>query len=243
MAGTSLRQLIIGSLISVLLISTANSMPNMPASTPKDCVILLHGLARSANAMNKLADALSHDYHVINQDYPSRKYPINKLANDTIPKALAQCHSTSSIHFVTHSMGGILVRAYLQQHTIANLKHVVMLGPPNQGSEVVDKLGGLSAFQWLNGPAGSQLGTDSNSVPMQLGKAEFDVGIIAGNRSINVLLSQLISGPNDGKVAVERTKLTGMNDHLVMPVTHPLMMRNNAVIQQVKHYLKHGRFK
>jgi hypothetical protein len=117
-----------------------------------------------------------------------------------------------------------------------------MLGPPNQGSEVVDKLRDFPGFRFINGEAGLELGTGEASVPRKLGAANFDLGIIAGTRSVNLILSCMISGPDDGKVSVENTRLEGMHGHLEMKVTHPFMMRNSKVIEQVIHYLESGRF-
>ena len=145
--------------------------------------------------------------------------------------------------FVTHSLGGILVRAYLYEHNIENLGNVVMLGPPNKGSQIVDKLHQLPGFKLINGPAGLQLGTDQQSVPNQLGAADFKLGVIAGTRSMNLFLSTMLPSPDDGKVAVENTKLEGMSDHIALPVTHPLMMRSDVVIAQVIHFLKYSEFK
>lgn len=208
-----------------------------------DCVVLLHGLARTSHSMHHLEKALSNEnYQVVNQGYPSRQGSIDSLAHNAIPKAVKQCKSYSTIHFVTHSMGGILLRQYLGNNKIKKLGRVVMLGPPNQGSEVVDKLGNVPGFKLLNGTAGLQLGTDTTSVPNKLGPVDFDLGIIAGNRSINLLLSIIIPGADDGKVSIERTKLKGMNDHLVLPVTHTFMMRNKSVIHQIIFYLNNGYF-
>lgn len=134
------------------------------------------------------------------------------------------------------------MRQYLSNHSIKNLGRVVMLGPPNQGSEVVDKLRDVPGFHFINGDAGMQLGTGALSVPNTLGKANFDVGIIAGTRSINLILSTFIPSVDDGKVSIESTKLEGMNDHIEMPVTHPFMMKNEKVISQVISYLKNGSF-
>lgn len=208
-----------------------------------ESVILLHGLARSHHSLDKLAALLSEQgYHTVNYDYPSTRYPIERLADEAISTALAHCPVGSKINFVTHSMGGILVRQYLSHHVIENLGRVVMLGPPNKGSEVVDSLQSMPGFWMVNGPAGMQLGTGAASVPNALGAANFDLGIIAGARSVNLFLSTLIAGKNDGKVSVENTKLAGMKDHLTLPVTHPFMMNNDAVIAQVLHYLRYGRF-
>lgn len=207
-----------------------------------ECVILLHGLARSASSMEKIEKRLIKEkYSVVNVNYPSRSYLIEELAEKVISKAISQC-GDKQINFVTHSMGGILVRQYLSHHKIENLNRVVMLGPPNKGSEIVDKLGDLTGFRLINGAAGMQLGTDDFSVPKKLGKANFNVGIIAGTKSINWILSTLISGIDDGKVSVINTKLDGMEDHIEIETTHPFMMKNSTVIEQIVHYLKTGTF-
>ncbi|RDE25374.1 alpha/beta hydrolase [Motiliproteus coralliicola] len=209
----------------------------------QSCVILLHGLARSSASLSKLESVLAeHGAQVINRSYPSRDYPIEQLADRAISPALDTCHEAREVHFVSHSLGGILIRQYLRQQPVANLGRVVMLGPPNQGSEVVDKLAAVPGFHFINGDAGLQLGTGAMSIPKSLGPANFDVGIIAGSRSVNLILSLLIPGIDDGKVSIESSRLEGMRDHLVLPVTHPFMMRNDQVIEQVVFYLEHGRF-
>lgn len=157
---------------------------------------------------------------------------------------MADCqrNGATHIHFVTHSLGGILVRSYLARHTIPNLGRVVMLGPPNQGSEVVDQLGSWWLFRKLNGPTGNELGTNKDSTPNQLGPANFCVGIIAGDRLINWINSWLIPGRDDGKVSVERTQLAGMADQIVIASAHPFLMRNPTAIQQTIHFLRTGQF-
>ncbi len=193
--------------------------------------------------MEPIEKALKKEhFNVVNISYPSRKGTIETLANNAIGSALESCSSGEKVNFVTHSLGGILVRQYLSQQKIANLSRVVMLGPPNKGSEIVDKLAGFPGFHFINGDAGLQVGTDKQSLPLTLGKANFDVGIIAGTKSINWILSSLIPDIDDGKVSVKSTKLEGMNDHIEMPVTHPFMMRNKAVISQIIYYLKVGQF-
>jgi len=215
------------------------------AAENQEYVILLHGLCRTSRSMVPMARALAQaGCHVLNVDYPSRTAGIEMLSEDAIGRAVADCQKAGAvkIDFVTHSLGGILVRSYLARHTIPNLGRVVMLGPPNQGSEVVDKLGAWWAFKKLNGPAGGELGTDKNSTPNQLGPANFCVGVIAGDRSINWINSLLIPGRDDGKVSVERTRLAGMADHLVLHATHPLLMRDRTAIRQTIHFLQAGRF-
>ena len=215
---------------------------NAPA---KEAVILLHGLVRTNQSMQKLESAFTAaGYVVANVDYPSRTRSIGELSETVIGAALADArlHECARIHFVTHSLGGILVRSYFAKHTDPRLGRVVMLGPPNRGSEVVDHLKSWELFQRLNGPAGSELGTDAKSVPNTLGPVNFELGVIAGNRSINWINSLMIAGPDDGKVSVERTKVDGMKEHLVLPVTHPFMMKDRRVIEHTLRFLRTGSF-
>ena len=225
---------------------------NARAASPAGClharenVILLHGLCRTPRSMAKMKRALARaGYTVWNVDYPSRTASTQKLADDAIEKAVADCREdgATKIDFVTHSMGGILVRSYLSRHSVPDLGRVVMLAPPNQGSEVVDKLGGWFFFKWINGPAGNELGTDKNSTPNQLGPANFPLGIIAGDRSINWINSlTMIPGADDGKVSVERARLAGMSDFKVIHTSHPFIARNNEVIRQTIAFLQTGKF-
>ena len=217
----------------------------------KEAVILLHGLARTSISMQALAKSLKRaGYHIINHSYASRSDNVKKLAERELPLAIKKCPTDiKKIHFVTHSMGGILLRHFLHNRSIRKLTRTVMLGPPNQGSEIVDKLGNLRLFKLFNGPAGLQLGTSANqhadSLPESLGAwpdHAGELGVIAGRYSVNLYLSTLIPGPDDGKVSVESSKLKGMKDHLVMPATHTFMMRNPQVIRQVEAFLSKGEF-
>jgi pimeloyl-ACP methyl ester carboxylesterase len=209
-------------------------------------VILLHGLGQSKRSMEKIGKSLSSlGYRVVNVGYPSTKYPIEFLADDILNDIIERYSKNpqSKIHFVTHSMGGIVVRYYLKNHKLSNLGRVVMISPPNQGSEIVDSLGDSYFFKKLNGPAGRQLGTDKHSVPLSLGSVDFELGVIAGNRSFNPLYSIIVPGPDDGVVSVERTKVTGMKDFLLLPQTHAFIMKSEDVIRQVIYFLEHGVFK
>jgi pimeloyl-ACP methyl ester carboxylesterase len=183
-------------------------------------------------------------FDVLNVGYRSREAPIEQLSEQAVGQALADSRTrgAGAVHFVAHSLGGILVRQYADRHPQTITGRVVMLGPPNQGSEVVDRLGDWKFFSFLNGPAGRQLGTTRDSIPNRLGPVRFCLGVIAGNRSINWINSLIIPGPDDGKVSVERTKVLGMSDHLVVAATHPLMMRHREVIAQTIEFLRHGRF-
>ena len=210
-------------------------------------VILLHGLCRTSRSMAKMQRALAQaGYTVHNVNYPSRTAPIQMLADNAIGRAITNCldGGATKIDFVTHSLGGILVRSYLARHSVTKLGRVVMLAPPNQGSEIVDKLGGLSLFKWINGPAGDELGTDKDSVPNQIGPAHFPVGIIACDRSINWINSLfLLPGQDDGKVTVARAKLAGMSDFRVIHATHSFVTYNRRAIRLTIEFLQTGKFR
>jgi triacylglycerol lipase len=242
---------LVGTLSSIALLALAGcaasprTIEQPPPVKAGECVVLLHGLAHSSDSMETLEDTLTAaGYSVANIDYESRSGSIEALAMPTINAGLDACraNNASNIHFVAHSLGGILLRYYLTEQSIPELGRCVMLAPPNQGSEAVDAFRGWPGFSSIFGPAGYQLGTDADSLPRQLGPVEFDVGIIAGNRTLNPFSSLALPNPDDGKVSVASTRVEGMNDFLIVPHSHTHMIKTQIVNTQVLYYLQHGSF-
>lgn len=226
-------------LVFTLLASAA------PRAADYECVVLLHGLARTSHSMVRLEEALrAEGYEVANVDYPSRKKPIEDLAPLAMERGLSECRrmGPEKIHFVTHSLGGILVRHYLAHVIVPELGRVVMLGPPNQGSEVADEFSAFPGYALINGPAGFQLGTTSTSIPNSLGPVSYPVGVVAGTVSVNLILSLVFDEPNDGKVSLSRARVDGMADFVALPVSHPFIMKNAEAINQTLEFLRNGKF-
>lgn len=220
--------------------------PSGAPARPADRVVLLHGIARTAASLRPMQRALrSAGFHTLNLGYAARRKPLEMLAEDVARAVRGFVEGTRApVHLVTHSMGGLVARALITRHRPAALGRVVMLGPPNGGSELADFWSGSSAYRLVFGPAGAQLTTGAAArLRPALGPVDYPLGIIAGDRSINLLSSWLVlPGPDDGRVTVVRTAVAGMAEHLTLHATHPFMMRNPAVIRQTIHFLRHGRF-
>ncbi len=214
--------------------------------------VLIHGLGRSAFAMRSLAEQLKRQgYQVLNLDYPSTRLPLETLVQDYVAPAMAQAAASDRIDVVTHSLGGILLRYYMAhqmpKEVASRLHRAVMLAPPNQGSEVPDRLKRWGPARWVLGPVMPLLGTDASSIPLQLAQRErgalpCDIGIIAGTRSWEPWFSRWMDGPDDGKVSVASTRLAGMKDFLEVDSGHTFIMNDLRVCRQVIHFLQNGHF-
>ena len=213
-----------------------------------DVVILLHGLSRNKKSMQSLARFLYEKgaYSIINIGYPSTHCSI-AILTDRIQQELSRrlVNSEATVHIVTHSMGSLITRLLIEKYPPKNLGRVVMLAPPNQGSRVADFLKRRFnlIYKPIWGPAGQELGKDTDSIIHRLAPIDFELGVIAGDRSINPIGSIINQGKDDGTVAVEETRIDGMKDHIVIHATHSFIMKNKEAMKQVLHFLQSGRFK
>lgn len=217
----------------------------MESTVQGDGVLLLHGLCRTSRSMENLSQALqAQGYRVVNLGYPSRSDTVEALAEHILSvgfdsPSLADC---PRIHVVTHSMGAILLRAYLSRHRVPRLGRVVMLAPPNRGSELVDRFRRHSWFRRLHGPAGMQLGTSIQDLPRRLGPVDFELGVIAGSGRFLQPGSWFLPRPNDGKVSVLSTRVRGMKEHLTVHAGHTFLMDRPEVQAHTLQFLRTGSF-
>ena len=210
-----------------------------------DYVVLLHGMGRTSLSMKRLEYFLGrHGYRVINASYDSRRFSIEQLSELYLSPLLEQriTDRKVKVHFVGHSLGGIIVRQYLSNHSLENLGRVVMLGPPNHGSEIIDRLRDNPVTRVWLGASARELGTRADDLPNRLGPIPAECGVIAGDRSFNPLLSAMLPGPDDGKVTVASARLEGMRDFLVLHSTHTWLMWRMKALRETLRFLQAGRF-
>ena len=206
-------------------------------------VVLLHGIARTSASMKRLERALqAAGFATLNIDYASRAKQIAALADDIHPAIVRFAERAAPLHFVAYSMGGLVTRAYLAKHRPDQLGGVVMLGTPNGGSEVADLLSGSRLYRAFYGPAGLELTTARR--PDALPAVNYPVGVIAGNRFIDPVAGLFIlPKPNDGRVSVQSSMLSGMTDHIIVKASHTGLPRHAIAIAQTIAFLREGRFR
>lgn len=229
---------------SVFVLFVAGTVRANEQPADGDYVVVVHGMGRTHRSMGRILDALREaGYQPINLRYSSFRDPVETHAERLGAVVRKHCTNESKrVHFVTHSLGGLIVRAYLKENRVVNVGRVVMMAPPNQGSRLADITKKWRFSEFFTKKVGMQLGTGDGDLPKRLGPVEFELGVIAGDRSLNPLYSWLEPGRDDGKVAVEKAKVGGMHDFLVVHSTHTFMIQRKYVIDQILHFLKEGRF-
>jgi triacylglycerol lipase len=206
-----------------------------------EAVILIHGLGLHSLFMIKIEYFLQKaGYDVYNIDYPSRKYAIDYLTEYLYRKLKQKpLDSYKSVHFIGHSLGGILIRNLLSKHRFNNGGKVIALAPPNRGSVLVDRLKHHRLLRMYFGPSALQLGKDSDFLH-QLKYLPHEYYVIAGSRYYSPFFRNWFEGLNDGVVGLESTIAEGMDmrHHSVFPVTHFMIMFNKKVIDKILEVLK-----
>ena len=224
------------------------AMPILAATETKpepDCVVLLHGIGMRAYVMKRLESALRADgYRVVNLSYPSRQMPFEEIAGTYLPAQLKK-HDVARaprLHFVTHSLGSLVVRKLIADARPANLGRVIMIGPPNQGSTAADVAQKNALLKKFLGGNLVRLGTGEGAIVRTLGPADFEVGVIAGEMAVNPVFGRALGGKNDGAVTIESARLEGMKDFIVVPYSHTLMLWRTEVVDHVRTFLREGKF-
>ena len=216
---------------------------NAPA---REAVVVLHGVAINPCFTARLARLIAAaGYEVHNLDYPSKTVPLPELGPRWLAAKLAELgvDHAPRLHFVTHSMGGLIVRGYLAAHRPGNLGRVVTIVPPHHGSAVSDKLRRLPIIWRIIGRNLGALGTGPDAYWRTLPqRADFELGVIAGSFALNPLGWFLLARPNDGTVAESSTRLDGMTDHLTLPSNHTLILFRRRTAMQAIAFLRTGRF-
>lgn len=230
-------------LLAILVQGGCSTNSASSADARQETVVLLHGLGRSTLAMRYLQYRLDEaGFDTVNIGYPSTRLSSGELLALLHEKLEACCANRPRVHFVAHSLGGVLVRALLDEKAFPNLGRVVLLGTPSQGSALVDWLQENPVFRVLAGPTAGELGTGPEALPRRLPPPDYELGVIAGTHSLNPVGSWILEGPDDGIVSVESTRVEGMTDFLLTPADHVMMRYSDQVARAVIRFLRTGSF-
>lgn len=222
-------------------------MMKTKASSPTDTVVLIHGLGRTRRSMWMVALWLRFcGYRVTSIGYPSRCVSISEAVEAHITPKLEslELEAGSRVHFVTHSLGGIVFRAWAAKRDAAfPLGRAVLLAPPNQGSQIIDELRQWGWVRWLLGPVAAELGTDAGSTPNTLGPLPPNTGIIMGSKDTLPFFRHLLGPESDGVVTITSSHAEGESDFVLLPANHATIIMQPAVFRAVNRFLKTGNFK
>ena len=217
-------------------------IPPVPWHRPRvraargDRVVLLHGLWRSVWAMDGVAEYLHGEgFETLNVPYASFRKPLDEIIEDV---AAEIGKSEKTTHFVTHSMGGIVVRLLADRFPELVTGKIAMLAPPNQGSEIIDWLSDSFVGRWALGPGGMAMSTQKTPLEIPGFKLGNEVMVIMGESNPMPLFRFLLDEENDGIVSVEKGKVEGMSKFRVRPGDHTFIMGRPEIQVEVGEFLK-----
>ena len=206
-------------------------------------VILIHGLLQSSKCMLQMGANLEQaGYSAVEFDYPSTQVSIPEAAQ-YLNQLIQSLDGIDEINFVTHSMGGLVVRAYTMEYDDPRIKRMVMLGTPNQGAELADLTHQYWILRTAAGPGALQLGTRSDGLIQKLPVPKFEFAVIAGSRGTPAGWNPLIPGDDDGTVTVESTKLPGAADFMTVRALHSRLLWSEEAHKHTINFLKNGRLR
>ncbi len=207
-------------------------------------IFLIHGINSSPKDFKKMETAFkSYDYKVINFGYHSKVYTVNQIADNFLKRKIASVSQNDTINFITHSLGAIVLRAYLRDNKPKNIGKIVMIAPPNQGSEVANFFKDFFLYKIFYHKSGASLSYNGIKKLALPNCDNYFCGIIAGTHTQLPFFSIFIKGEDDGKISVERTKLKGMKDFITLPYPHDTILKKQETIIQCKEFIKNGKFK
>lgn len=214
-------------------------------------VVVLHGLVRSRQSMKGLVKYLHEhgEYSVVNVSYASTREPVGKHAKSLASVIGHLGPKVTEINFVAHSLGNLVIRHYLGDQIAAEdkqpdprIKRIVMLAPPNNGSQFAIKFGDNKIFKAIWGTSGVELAKDWKILQQKLATPTQEFGIIAGGRGEESGRNPLLLGDDDFVVTLEETRLPGAHDFTVVPVLHSLIMDDAKTREYALRFLWHGYF-
>lgn len=220
------------------------SDPVSASPAPSDDIVLLHGFMGAPWTMRLLARRFSSEgFRTYPLWYDSWMQPFDTIVHRICDRIDAlTLGQKRPLHFIGHSMGGLVARAVVSSRRPCNMGRMVMMGTPNNGSEMADFCARYPLLRPVLGQARAALIT-RNRHPLisAFGEPDYLIGIIAGDRPLAPVMN-VLPAPHDGKVSVAATHIDREADHIVLPVTHALMPFDRQVQRQALHFLRKGRF-
>jgi pimeloyl-ACP methyl ester carboxylesterase len=218
-----------------------------------EVVLVLHGLGRTRDSMAGMCRYLEREgrYTVLNMSYATTRGRIEDHAAALARVVRNLDPGVTEVNFVAHSLGNIVVRRFLYDYERQSepnpirprVKRIVMLGPPNRGSQLAQRFPHSMLVRLVAGSSTVELAKNWTSLQQRLATPRCQFGIIAGGQGDDDGRNGLLEGDDDLIVTVEETKLAGARDFAVLPVYHGVIMLDRRVREYTLRFLQHGYFR